>query len=118
MADLQSRRQSDFHHRLRQHLLQRFPRQCAELGPARLDASIADGIRYAGQFGISSERGICRFIDTYYLLQFCLGDNELSAWAGRVLSSTDLDPAAKLEHVLARVVQAHQERQVSQDIGT
>lgn len=109
-ARMQELRHADFHARLQAHLERGFAARCRELGPAAVAKSVADGVRLAGQYGAESERDICKFIESFYMLHFDLGRPELAAWVAAVLASTDLDPGAKIAHVHATVKQAFDQR--------
>lgn len=109
-ARLRELRLFDFHARLQVHLERGFPARCRELGSAAVAKSVADGVRLAGRYGAESERDICKFIESFYMLHFDLDQPELAAWVAAVLASTDLDPGAKIAHVHATVKQAFDQR--------
>lgn len=109
-ARLRELRLADFHARLLAHLERGFPARCRELGPAAVAASVAEGVRLAGQYGADSERDICRFIESFYMLHFDPDQPELAGWVNAVRASTDLDPGAKIAHVHATVKQAFDRR--------
>lgn len=92
-------RLESFRTRLRRHLVDVFPVQCAELRPEAIERHIDDAMARADRDGIRSERGLAQFIETAYRLHFGPATPELGAWAQRMPASTDLDPVAKMDHV-------------------
>jgi hypothetical protein len=72
MAHMRQSAISAFHGRLRQHLVGECPEGCAALGEDALTRNVVDSIARANSFGIETERGIVKFIETIYRLHFHL----------------------------------------------
>jgi hypothetical protein len=96
-------RLAGFRSRLRHHLERTFPTQCARLGPGVLERNLQECVDRAARFGIGSERGIAKFVETTYWLFWHPEHRDLATWAHRVLASEDLDPTTKVEHVYRMV---------------
>jgi len=103
---LRQARLAGFHARLRRHLERTFEAQCAQLAPDVLDRNLRDCVDRAARFDIRSERGIAKFVETAYWLFWHPEQRDLAAWAHRVLTSEDLDPTAKMDHVYGTVREA------------
>lgn len=75
-----------FVRRLRGHVRACFPQQCEELTDPQLDAICLDGVRRAEEYGIRSQREVCKFVD----LMFVLGSDfdHRAAWVATALRDT------------------------------
>ena len=106
LGQMRMARLAGFRTRLSRHLERTFPEQCAQLGQGVLERNLRECVDRAARFGIRSERGIAKFVETTYWLFWHPQHRDLATWAHRVLASEDLDPTTKVEHVYRTVREA------------
>jgi hypothetical protein len=88
----------DFEHRMGIHLRKFFAVQCTSLGEEQVRRLIRYGIERGRSHGLTSERGVCTYID----MMFAFGrefDREVP-WAAEIFARKDIDTPQELENCL------------------
>ncbi len=99
ISDLQRRAFSqaavdDYVRRVTVHLRRFFREHTDHLGPAATESAVRGGIGKAANYGLTTERDVCKFVD----LMFALGhdfDTRLP-WAARILRNPLAPPTARI----------------------
>jgi hypothetical protein len=78
------------------HLHRAWPEACERRGDEAVRASIRHAIGRARQYGISSERGVIRFLNAMYQ---CGDEFDTEPWAAAILTDASLAPQRKLDRL-------------------
>jgi hypothetical protein len=80
-----SRAAQSFVTRMEAHLRKHFPNHCATLGDAGVREAIGSGTAKAGQYGIESERDVCKFITLMFTFGRDFDVDPKLPWASEIL---------------------------------
>jgi hypothetical protein len=67
------------------HLKKFFPKQCAVAGDSRLSEMIQYGIEWAGRYGITARRDVCKYIDLMLVFGRDFDTDRRNRWASEIL---------------------------------
>jgi len=82
------------------HLETFFPERSLELGPEGLTRAIELGLKKAAQYGIHSERDVCKFLNFMFAYGFDFDNDPELPWARAILVRNDLVRANVKLHLL------------------
>jgi hypothetical protein len=77
------------------HVNRFFPKQCQSLGEAKVCETIRCGIRRAGDYGITSKRDVCKYVDLMMVFGSGLDTDQRYPWVGEIVHQP-WDPEAKI----------------------
>lgn len=79
------------------YLAEAYEDLCQEEGEPETRKNIRQGIERAGQYGITLERDVARYIDLMYAWSIELDTDPQTPWAGEILDQQDLDGSRKMD---------------------
>jgi hypothetical protein len=95
----------DFESRMVAHLRRAYPKECEELGDAKTREAIRLGINRAADYGVKSERGVSRYVDTMFEFGRDFDRDPACSWAGRILRDAGIpDEADRTRQLRAAAV--------------
>ncbi len=83
------------------HLHKCWPEQCEARGEEAVRTSVQMALKRAKRYGITTQRGIIRFLDVMYLLGDNFDTNPELAWATGILAHATMPAWAKADRVWA-----------------
>jgi len=81
------------------HIRQYFPRQFTNLGEPMVREWIEAGIKQSGEYGITAERDVCKYIDVMMVFGRNFDKDPACPWAPPILTAQPTDPALKTERL-------------------
>jgi hypothetical protein len=81
------------------HIRQYFPRQFDVLGEPEVRVWIEAGIQRSGEYGIVSERDVCKYIDIMMVFGREFDKDPACSWAPPILTAEPVDPTLKTERL-------------------
>jgi len=94
-----------FECRVYAHLLRVFPEDCQVLGEEACRIRIRKGIQAAGEYGITIEYDVVRYIDLMFFMCEDFDKSPDVPWAARILGLKDLHPTEKVDRLYERLNQ-------------
>jgi hypothetical protein len=86
---------------MQSHLSEHFPDHCHALGQEGVRRAIEAGIERAGQYGMVSERDVCKFIDLQFSFGHSFDSDGTHPWATAVLANPEIhNPTTKIEELM------------------
>jgi hypothetical protein len=85
--------------RMMAHVRQYFPRQFEKLGEPIVREWVEAGIKRSGEYGIVSERDVCKYIDVMMVFGREFDKDPNCSWAPPILTAQPTDPALKTERL-------------------
>ena len=92
-----------FECRVYAHLLRVFERQCNELGEPVVRERIRQGITGAGEYGITLEYDVVRYIDLMFILSEDFDSNTELPWTARILKAKSMHGTDKMDRLYERL---------------
>jgi hypothetical protein len=87
------------------HLEKCFPKECQALGEPVLREMIQGGIKQSQGYGITSERGVCKYIDIMVKLGSDFDHDPGLPWARAILTDSADDPSVKINRLYAAAIE-------------
>ena len=84
------------------HLNRFFPEHCVALGEDGVRQAIADGISRSENYGIISQRDVCKYTDMMFAYGRKFDENESLPWAAEILNDESLEgqPSKKMDRLI------------------
>jgi hypothetical protein len=107
MSALAGNAAADFENRMVVHLKKCFPAECEKLQEQRVRETIRYGMDRAAQYGVKTERDVCKYIDVMMVFGRDFDQRADLPWAAQILNDMVLKtPTARIE----RLVEVAKER--------